>query len=283
MKLLRYGPMGNEKPGLLDANGQIRDLSNTLQDIDGAALSPASLARLRALDPTSLPLVPGNPRIGSPIAIPGCLIGIGLNYRDHAAEAGKELPTSPVVFLKPARSVSGPHDNVVIARTANKLDWEVELGIVIGTAAKYVVTADQAASHIAGYCVVHDVSERAFQLTGNGGQWTLGKCGDGGTPVGPWLVTADDVGDPQKLHLWLKVNGIDMQDGNTADMIFSCAEIVSFVSQYMTLQPGDIIATGTPAGVGAGKQPPVFLKDGDVVRLGIDGLGEQQQTFVKDV
>jgi 2,4-diketo-3-deoxy-L-fuconate hydrolase len=283
MKLLRYGPIGQEKPGLLDSDCEIRDLSNIIPDIDSTTIQPESLARLQKLDTTILPLVLGNPRIGAPLARVGNLIGIGLNYRDHAEEAGKPVPDSPVVFLKSPHCLSGPFDNVVIPNKAQQVDWEVELGIVIGTKAKNLTGGvEEAANHIAGYCIVHDVTERSYQTTGNAGQWTKGKCCDGFCPAGPCLVTADEIADPQNLNLWLRVNGLPMQESNTSNMIFTCAELVTHVSQYMTLYPGDLIATGTPAGVGMGRKPPRFLMAGDVVQLGIHGLGEQQQTFVDE-
>ncbi len=274
MKLLRYGEPGAEKPGLLDADGVIRDLSGEIADIDGAAVSPEGLAKLAALDPASLPAVDGNPRMGACVADIGKLICIGLNYSDHAAETNNPIPEEPIVFLKANSAICGPDDGIEIPRNSEKTDWEVELGVVIGKETKYVDEAD-ALDYVAGYCVSNDVSERAFQLQGP--QWTKGKSCDTFGPVGPWMVTADEVGDPQNLDLWLDVNGTRRQTGNTKTMIFNVAEIVSYLSRHMSMQPGDVISTGTPPGVGAGFNPPVFLKSGDVVTLGIDGLGEQRQ------
>lgn len=274
MKLLRYGEPGAEKPGLLDADGVIRDLSGEISDIDGAAVSPEGLAKLAALDPASLPAVDGNPRMGACVGDIGKLICIGLNYSDHAAETNNPIPEEPIVFLKANSAICGPDDGIEIPRNSEKTDWEVELGVVIGRETKYVDEAD-ALDYVAGYCVSNDVSERAFQLQGP--QWTKGKSCDTFGPVGPWMVTADEVGDPQNLGLWLDVNGTRRQTGNTKTMIFNVAEIVSYLSRHMSMQPGDIISTGTPPGVGAGFNPPVFLKSGDVVTLGIDGLGEQRQ------
>ena len=274
MKLLRYGEPGAEKPGLLDAEGVIRDLSGEVSDIDGAALSPESLAKIAALDPSSLPAVDGNPRMGPCVGNVGKLICIGLNYSDHAAETNNPIPEEPIVFLKANSAICGPDDGIEIPRTSEKTDWEVELGVVIGRETKYVDESD-ALDYVAGYCVSNDVSERAFQLQGP--QWTKGKSCDTFGPIGPWVVTADDVGDPQNLGLWLDVNGTRRQTGNTNTMIFSVAHLVSYLSRHMSMQPGDVISTGTPPGVGAGFNPPVFLKAGDVVTLGIDGLGEQRQ------
>ena len=278
MKLLRFGHPGAEKPGLLDGEGAVRDLSSVLPDLSGAALSPASLARLAALDPASLPLAPQGARIGPCIARPGKFICIGLNYADHARETGKEPPPEPILFMKATSALSGPFDDVEIPRGSEKTDWEVELGVVIGTAAKYVSEAD-ALAHVAGYCLVNDVSERAFQSE-RGGQWTKGKSHDTFGPTGPWLVTSDEVPDPQALDLWLEVDGVRRQTGNTRTMIFGVAHLVSYLSQFMTLEPGDIIATGTPPGVGLGLKPPVFLREGQEMRLGIEGLGEQRQRTV---
>ena len=280
MKLLRYGAPGAEKPGLLDAQGAIRDLSGEIDDINGATLSPASLDRLRALDPASLPLVEGAPRIGPCVGQVETFHAIGLNYHDHAAETGSKAPPEPMLFTKARTCVSGPNDDVVQPRGSTELDWEAELGIVIGTEAKYVSEAD-ALDHVAGYCVVNDVSERVFQK-GRAGQFVKGKSADTFGPIGPWLVTADDVPDPQALRIWLSVDGDIRQDGTTADMIFGVRYLVSYLSQFMRLVPGDIITTGTPAGVGAGMDPPTFLKPGNVIRLGVEGLGEQQQTVVAD-
>ena len=278
MKLLRYGQPGQERAGLLDADGRIRALPETLGDLTGDRLSPAGLADIAALDPESLPVVEGNPRLGSCMARPGKFVCIGLNYRDHAAESNLPIPAEPVIFGKWSSAIVGPNDDVEIPRGSEKTDWEVELGVVIGTRARYV-EKDAALTHVAGYCVVHDVSERAYQLE-RGGTWDKGKGCDTFGPTGPWLVTADEVGDPQNLRLWLEVDGHRHQNGNTSDMIFTVAEIVSYVSQFCTLEPGDIITTGTPKGVGIGYKPPVFLRAGQTVRLGIDKLGEQQQRFV---
>jgi len=276
MKLLRYGPSGQEKPGILDAAGRIRDLSAHVADLAGDVLSDAGLARLRALDPAALPLVSGEPRIGACVGHVGKFIGIGLNYADHAAEAGMPVPKEPVVFGKWTSSICGPNDGIDIPKGSVKTDWEVELGVVIGSKARYVAL-DQALSHVAGYCVINDVSEREYQIE-RSGTWDKGKGCDTFGPVGPWLVTADEVADPQKLSMWLEVNGKRFQDGSTKTMIFNVAFLVHYISQFATLYPGDIISTGTPPGVGMGQKPPLYLKPGDVVRLGIDGLGEQQQT-----
>ena len=276
MKLLRYGPAGAEKPGLLDAEGTIRDLSAHIADIDGAALAPESLDALARIDPATLPAVDGSPRLGPPVANVGKLLCIGLNYSDHAAETGAPIPEEPILFMKSTTSIVGPNDDVVLPRGSRKGDWEVELGIVIGKQARYVEEAD-AFSHVAGYCVFNDVSEREYQLEGTG-QWVKGKSADTFAPFGPWMVTRDEIPDPQDLHIWLEVDGKRFQDGSTRTMIFPVAHLVSYVSRYMTLEPGDIIPTGTPPGVGLGQKPPVFLRPGNVMRLGIDGLGEQQQT-----
>ncbi|WP_207482127.1 fumarylacetoacetate hydrolase family protein [Arenibaculum pallidiluteum] len=275
MKLLRYGPPGQEKPGLLDAQGRIRDLSAVVPDIAGEALLPASLDRLRGLDPTTLPLVEGDPRIGPCVGRIGKFICIGLNYADHAAESGMQVPPEPVVFMKATSAVCGPNDTVEIPRNSVKTDWEVELGVVIGKPAKYVDEAS-AMDHVAGYCVVNDVSERHFQ-TERSGQWVKGKSADTFGPIGPWLVTADEVRDPQRLKLWLEVDGKRYQDGTTETMVYGVRMLVSYLSQFMSLQPGDIISTGTPPGVGMGQKPPVYLKPGQSMRLGIEGLGEQRQ------
>jgi 2,4-didehydro-3-deoxy-L-rhamnonate hydrolase len=275
MKLLRYGQAGQEKPGLLDTDGTIRDLSSAVADLDGAALSPAALKRLTALDPRTLPTVAGTPRYGVPVANVGKFIAIGLNYIDHAEEAGMAIPTEPVVFMKAISCLVGPNDDVVRPKRSTKIDWEVELGIVIGTKAQYV-PVERALEHVAGYCVINDVSERNFQLE-RGGQWDKGKSFDTFGPVGPYLVTADEVGDVQALGMWLDVNGERMQTGNTRTMIFSCADIVSYLSEVMTLMPGDVICTGTPPGVGMGMKPPRYLQVGDVMTLGIEKLGEQRQ------
>ncbi|WP_230482141.1 fumarylacetoacetate hydrolase family protein [Sphingomonas sp. Leaf21] len=278
MKLLRYGEPGHERAGLLDADGRIRALPEAMGDLAGARLSPAGLAEIAALDPATLPLVEGEPRLGSCVARPGKFICIGLNYRLHAAESNLPIPAEPVVFGKWSSAVVGPNDDVEIPRGSEKTDWEVELGVVIGTRARYVDQAS-ALDHVAGYCVINDVSERAYQLE-RGGTWDKGKGCDTFGPTGPWLVTADEAGDPQALRLWLDVDGHRYQDGNTSDMIFTVAEIVSYLSQFCTLEPGDIISTGTPKGVGMGQKPQVYLRPGQTVRLGIDGLGEQTQRFV---
>lgn len=279
MKLLRYGPVGQEKPGLLDSSNTLRDLSGVLSDIEGAQLGDAALARLRAIDPATLPAVPGKPRIGPCVARVGKFICIGLNYADHATESGAAIPTEPVIFNKWTSAICGPNDAVEIPRGSSKTDWEVELGVVIGKAAKYITEA-QALEHVAGYCVVNDVSEREWQIE-RGGTWDKGKGFDTFGPIGPWLVTRDEVPDPQNLSMWLDVDGKRFQNGNTKTMIFTVAQIVAYVSQCMSLQPGDIISTGTPPGVGLGIKPnPVYLKAGQTMRLGIEGLGEQQQTTV---
>lgn len=279
MKLLRYGPAGAEKPALVAKDGSIRDLSGVIADFNGDALSDAGLARLAAIDPATLPEVSVE-RIGSCVPRPGKFICVGLNYADHAKETGKAPPDEPILFMKATSAVVGPNDDVEIPRGSQKADWEVELGVVIGTRAKYVSKAD-ALNHVAGYCVVNDVSERAFQSE-RGGQWTKGKSHDTFGPIGPWLVTRDEVADPQNLALWLDVDGIRRQTGNTNTMIFGVAHLVSYISQFMTLEPGDVIATGTPPGVGMGIKPdPVFLKTGQVMTLGIEGLGEQRQQTVE--
>jgi 2,4-didehydro-3-deoxy-L-rhamnonate hydrolase len=275
MKLLRYGPKGKEKPGVLDRNGNMRDLSGVLSDITPDQLSPAALDRLRKIDPASLPPVTGEQRYGMPIASIGKLVCIGLNYHDHAKETGNPIPSEPVVFMKATSSLVGPNDDVILPKAATKGDWEVELGIVIGTTAQYV-PEHEALKYVAGYCIVNDVSERAFQME-RGGQWTKGKSCDTFAPVGPWLVTADEVPDPQALDVVCEVSGQVMQKGTTRNMIFNCAKIVSYLSHFMTLSPGDVIPTGTPAGVGLGMKPPRFLKPGDTMRLTVSGLGEQRQ------
>jgi 2-keto-4-pentenoate hydratase/2-oxohepta-3-ene-1,7-dioic acid hydratase in catechol pathway len=280
MKLLRYGEPGREKPGLLDASGTIRDLTGIISDIDGSAVTPEGLSILRDLDLSALPIVDGAPRIGACLTGIGKFICIGLNYIDHARETGNVAPAEPVVFMKATSAVIGPNDNVIQPRGSTKLDWEVELGVVIGTKAKYVAE-ERALDHVAGYCLANDVSERAFQTEGTG-QWTKGKSCDTFGPIGPWLVTADEVPDPQNLSLWLEVDGVRRQDGTTANMIFPVAKIVSYLSGLMTLQPGDIIITGTPAGVGQGMKPPVYLSPGQVMTLGIEGLGQQRQTVATD-
>jgi ureidoglycolate lyase len=278
MKLLRYGPPDHEKPGLLDRDGKIRDLSGAIGDIDGETLAPASLDRLRRTDPASLPLVPGTPRLGPCVGAVSKIVAIGLNYRLHAQEAGAAIPTEPIFFMKATSSICGPNDDVIIPKGSRKTDYEVELGIVIGSLARHVAQAD-ARRHIAGYCVVNDVSEREFQIE-RLGQWTKGKSADTFCPIGPWLVTSDEVPDPGKLALWTEVNGERRQNSNTGDLIFGVDEIVSYVSQFMTLLPGDVIPTGTPSGVGMGFKPPRFLKPGDRMRLSVEGLGEQNQQLV---
>jgi 2,4-diketo-3-deoxy-L-fuconate hydrolase len=278
MKLLRYGPPSHEKPGLLDRDGKIRDLSGIIGDIDGETLAPASLDRLRRTDPASLPLVAGAPRLGPCVGRVPKFIAIGLNYRQHAAETGAAIPKEPIIFMKATSSICGPDDDVVIPKNSQKTDWEVELGIVIGSLARYVSQAD-ARRHVAGYCIVNDVSEREFQIE-RGGQWTKGKSADTFGPIGPWMVTADQVPDPGKLALWTEVNGKRVQNSNTGDLIFGIDEIVSYVSHFLTLMPGDVIATGTPSGVGLGMKPPQFLKSGDRMRLSVEGLGEQNQHVV---
>ena len=279
MKLLRYGPADEEKPGLLDQEGNIRDLSSVIDDIDGETLSPEALERLSKIKPESLPGVTGEPRLGPCVGKIGKLVCIGLNYSDHAKESGMPIPTEPIVFMKATSAISGPYDNIELIRGSQKTDWEAELGIVIGSHTKYVSEAD-ALDHVAGYCVVNDVSERQWQLERQG-QWIKGKSGDTYGPIGPWMVTRDEVPDPQALDIWLEVNGHRYQHGSTATMIFSARTIVSYLSQCMSLQPGDVIATGTPPGVGQGQDPQVFLKAGDVVTLGLEGLGSQQQTVVE--
>jgi 2-keto-4-pentenoate hydratase/2-oxohepta-3-ene-1,7-dioic acid hydratase in catechol pathway len=278
MKLLRYGQTGQEKPGLLDRDGKIRDLSGVVRDINGETLSPTSLDKLRALDPASLPLVSGSPRIGPCVGAVPKVVAIGLNYRKHAEEAGMPIPTEPIFFMKAISSICGPNDDTIIPKGSQKTDYEVELGIVIGTTACYVAVHD-APKHIAGYCVVNDVSEREFQME-RGGQWTKGKSADTFCPMGPWLVTADEVPNPGKLQVRTEVNGEKRQDSNTADLIFPVEHIVSYLSHFLTLQPGDVIPTGTPSGVGIGFKPQRFLKPGDRVRLSVEGLGEQNQRLV---
>ena len=281
MKLVRYGNKGAEKPGLIDAEGRLRDLSSHVDDISGVILSDANLDRLRALDTGTLPEVAGNPRLGACVANIGKFLCIGLNYSDHAAETGADIPKHPILFFKANSAINGPNDMVSMPRGSQHTDWEVELGVVIGKTAKYV-TKDQALDHVAGYCIVNDVSERHFQnnLTG---QWTKGKSCDTFGPTGPWLVTRDEIGDPQNLDMSLDVNGKRMQTGNTKTMIFSVAEIIEHLSGLMTLHPGDVISTGTPPGVGMGIKPnPVFLKAGDVMELSIEGLGQQRQLVTED-
>ena len=276
MKLLQFGAPGAERAALLEPDGTLRDLSGVCERLDGAALS--DLERLRRLPARDLPPVSGSPRIGPCVSRPGKFVCIGLNYADHARETGLPIPDEPVVFMKATSAICGPYDDLIIPRNSSKTDWEVELGIVIGREARYI-PPDRAAEHIAGYCVINDVSERAFQLE-RGGQWVKGKSCDRFGPVGPWLVTPDEIADPAALHIWLEVDGRRYQDGSTATMIFRPPYLVSYLSQFMSLQPGDIIATGTPPGVGLGQKPPVFLRPGQRLRLGIDGLGEQRQTTV---
>ncbi len=278
MKLLRYGAPGQEKPGLLDRDGKIRDLSGTVGDIDGAALAPASLDRLRRLDPATLLLVSGSPRLGPCVGNVPKIVAIGLNYRLHAQEAGMAIPTEPIFFMKATSSICGPNDDVIIPKGSQKTDYEVELGIVIGSTARYVDIKD-ARNHIAGYCVVNDVSEREYQME-RGGQWTKGKSCDTFCPLGPWIVTADEVGDAGKLQVSTDVNGERRQNSNTADLIFGIEHIVSYVSQFMTLLPGDVLPTGTPSGVAMGFKPPKFLKPGDTMRVAVEGLGEQNSLLV---
>jgi len=278
MKLLRYGAAGEERPGILDSEGQLRDLSGVVQDITGNTLLPAALERIRAIDPAQLPLVAGAPRLGPCVGAVGKIVCVGLNYSDHAAESGLAVPSEPVLFMKATSAIVGPNDDVEIPRGSEKTDWEVELGIVIGKTAKYVSEAD-AMDHVAGYCVINDVSERAYQIE-RGGQWDKGKCCDTFAPIGPWMVTRDEIADPQDLHMWLDVDGRRFQDGSTKTMIFGVAHLVHYISQFMSLQPGDIISTGTPPGVGLGQKPPLYLKPGQVMRLGIAGLGEQSQRTV---
>jgi 2-keto-4-pentenoate hydratase/2-oxohepta-3-ene-1,7-dioic acid hydratase in catechol pathway len=279
MKLVRYGSIGHEKPGLIDKSGQLRDLSSHVKDLNGDAYSPASLKKLAALDPDSLPTVTGKPRLGPPVTGISKFVAIGLNYVDHAKETGNPIPPEPIFFLKANTSLSGPNDPVEKPRGSTKLDWEVEIAAVIGTRAKYVSEAD-ALNHVAGYCICNDVSERNFQIE-RGGTWTKGKSHDTFGPLGPWLVTKDEIPDVQKLSMWLDVNGQRRQTGSTSTMIFSIANCISYVSQFLTLQPGDVITTGTPPGVGTGMKPPQFLNVGDIVTLGIESLGEQRQEIVE--
>ena len=278
MKLLRYGALGAERPGIVDSQGRIRDLSALVADISGEALLPDALSRLASVDITTLPLVEGNPRIGACVGQIGKMICVGLNYSDHAAESGMPVPKEPILFIKVTSAICGPNDQIEIPRNSHKTDWEVELGVVIGRPAKYVAIED-ALTHVAGYCVINDVSEREFQLE-RGSQWDKGKGCDTFGPTGPWLVTSEEVPDPQALHMWLDVDGKRYQDGNTKTMVFGVAHLVSYISQFMSLQPGDVISTGTPPGVGLGQKPPVFLKPGQTIRLGIEGLGEQTQMTV---
>jgi len=280
MKLVRYGPAGKEKPGLIDADGKLRDLSRKVKDIDAKTLAPAELAKLRKLDTRKLPLVKGKPRLGACVATPSKFVAIGLNYVDHAKESGNPIPEYPVVFYKSQTCIVGPNDNVVMPPGSTHMDWEVELGFVIGRTARSVALKD-ALKYVAGYCLINDVSEREYQMKRSGSQWSKGKGCDTFGPIGPWLVTTDEIKDPQTLDMWLNVNGERRQRGNTRTMIFGVAQLVADVSQYMTLLPGDVITTGTPPGVGMGMKPePKYLKAGDVVTLGIQGLGEQRQKIV---
>lgn len=279
MKLLRYGPRGAEKPGMLDQDGNIRDLSKVVKDIAGEVLTPEGLAKLKAIDPASLPKVEGAVRYGPCVAGTGKFICVGLNYSDHAKETGAEPPKEPILFMKATSAIVGPNDDVMIPRKSKKTDWEVELGVIIGREARYVDEKD-AMDHVAGYCVINDVSEREFQAE-RGGQWTKGKSADTFGPIGPWLVTQDEVKDPQNLAMWLEVDGHRYQNGSTKTMIFGVRHLVHYISQFMSLQPGDVISTGTPPGVGLGIKPnPIFLKAGQVMRLGIEGLGEQRQQVI---
>ena len=279
MKLLRYGPAGQENPGLLDSDGGVRNLAGMVRDIAGDTLSASILARIAAIDPKSLPKVPGTPRLGPCVGGIGKFICIGLNFADHAAETGAKVPSEPIVFIKANSAICGGHDDVKKPRDSTKLDWEVELAFVIGKTASYVSEAE-AQDHIAGYCIVNDISERHFQLERPGNQWDKGKGCDTFGPIGPWLVTKDELGDPNNLNMWLEVNGKRFQSGNSKTMVYKPAFLVSYLSRFFTLHPGDVISTGTPPGVGQGQKPPLFLKVGDTMRLGIDGLGEQKQTIV---
>jgi 2,4-diketo-3-deoxy-L-fuconate hydrolase len=279
MKLVRFGPVGKEKPGLIDADGKLRDLSKKVKDIDAAALAPAKLKELAKLDPKKLPLVKGKPRLGSCVATPSKFVAIGLNFSDHARETGSPIPEHPVVFFKAPSCIVGPNDNVMVPKDSTQLDWEVELVVVIGSTARYVAEKD-AMRYVAGYCVGNDVSEREFQLKKGASQWSKGKGCDTFGPLGPWLVTKDEIKDPQSLGMWLDVNSVRRQTGSTNTMIFGVAAVVADVSKYMTLLPGDVITTGTPPGVALGMKPPVWLKAGDVITLGIDGLGTQKQKVV---
>ena len=278
MKLVRYGITGHEKPGILDRDGNIRDLSDHVPDIDGLTLAPASLERLANLDIDSMSAVEGSPRLGAPVAGIGKLVCIGLNYRLHAQEAGAKIPQEPIIFMKATTSIVGPNDDVMIPRDSIKTDWEVELAVAIGSVARYVYEED-ALDYVAGYCVANDVSEREFQIE-RSGQWVKGKSADTFCPLGPYLVTRDEIPDPQQLQLWLDVDGKRYQDGSTDDMIFGVKHLISYVSRFMTLMPGDLILTGTPSGVGFGLRPPVFLQPGDQMKLGVEGLGEQTQNVV---
>jgi 2,4-diketo-3-deoxy-L-fuconate hydrolase len=278
MKLVRFGAPGKETPGLVDDSGQLRDLSGLVADIAGGVLGNAGLRRLAAIDPATLPIVQGEPRLGTPVGGIGKMICVGMNYADHAAETNAPVPEQPVLFMKATSAIGGPNDTVVIPRGSVKTDWEVELGVIIGEVTRDV-RVDEAMAHVAGYAVINDLSEREFQLE-HGGQWVKGKSCDTFGPIGPWLVTRDEVADPQDLSLWLEVNGHRYQNGNTRTMVFGVAQLVSYISRYMTLMPGDVISTGTPAGVGLGLKPPTYLKPGDVIELGIEGLGRQRQDVV---
>jgi len=278
VKLVRYGPAGSERPGLIDSDGRVRDLSEHLEDLRGEALAPESLARLARLAISRLPLVPERVRLGVPVAGISKIVAVGLNYSDHAAEAGMPIPPEPVLFMKATSAISGPYDPVVIPKGSEKTDWEVELGVVMGRRTQHL-SPERALESVAGYTIVNDVSERAFQFE-HGGQWVKGKSADTFAPIGPWLVTRDEVSDPQALGLWLSVNERRFQNGNTRAMVYGVAFLVSYISRFMTLLPGDVLSTGTPPGVGMGWKPPVFLKPGDVMRLGIDGLGEQRLAVI---
>ena len=280
MKLLRFGELGQEKPGMLDADGNLRSLANVIDDLSGATLTRAGLDQLKNIDPTTLPQVEGAPRIGACVGEVSKFMCIGLNYSDHAEEAGMEVPAEPVLFMKATSAICGPFDDVLIPPGSEKTDWEVELGIVIGDRAKHV-SEENALNHVAGYCVINDLSERAYQLE-RCGQWVKGKSYDTFAPMGPWLVTRDEVSDPSDLSLWLEVDGHRYQSGSTQKMVFGVAKLVSYLSSFMTLNPGDIISTGTPPGVGLGQKPPIYLKPGQIMRLSVDGLGEQQQTTKAD-
>jgi len=280
MKLVRFGPIGQEKPGLLDRDGVVRDLSGQINDIDSSTLDAQTLARIAALDLDRLPIAPEGQRLGPCVARPGKFVCIGLNYHDHSKETGMPVPTEPVVFMKATSSISGPHDDVRMVRGSTKSDWEVELGVVIGKPVKYI-TPDEALDCVAGYCLINDLSEREWQLE-RGGNWSKGKSADSYGPIGPWLVTPDEVNDPQALDLWLDLNGKRMQQGNTSDMVFPVRELIAYLSQCMSLDVGDVVATGTPAGVGLGHKPPLFLSDQDELRLGITGLGEQRYRMIAD-
>jgi len=280
VKLVRFGDQNKEKPGLLDANGEVRDLSGVIKDVNPDTLDQRTRQSVEAIDPLTLPRVEAGQRLGPCVGRPGKFVCIGLNYHDHAVETGLSPPSEPVVFMKAVSAISGPHDDIALLRGSTKSDWEVELGIVIGKRARYI-TADQALDAIAGFCLVNDLSEREWQIE-RGGNWSKGKSGDGYGPIGPWLVTADEIPEPQAMDLWLERNGETMQSGSTADMIFPVTELIAYLSQCMSLNVGDIIATGTPAGVGLGRRPPVFLEDGDHLRLGITGLGEQSYQVFAD-